>query len=304
MSATAAKHTMLVGMDSTRPGDNVVSTDFTDSHQHLDASVVSPDSIGQKSVQVVEPDSEVRRLLKDRQMSNLRKYKLLMVGDRSFVWLAYYELVMLFGSFPGIVGLTLRHCLYPTLLKKCGKGVAFGRNVTIRHPQRICIGDNVVIDDNAVLDAKGEADTTIEIESGVIVGRNSSLVCKGGTIHLAENANISLNCTIISESEVTIGQKSLIGGHCYIIGGGNHGVEMKGIPFVDQPRSQHGGVHILANCWLGASATVLDGTCIGPNAIVGAGAVVNRDVQEKTIVAGVPATLISTQSKSLRRHAH
>lgn len=278
-----------------------MSTDTTHSHQQLDASVVSPDTAGQKSAQVVEPDSELRRLLKDRQMSNLRKYKLLMVGDRSYFWLAYYEMVMLFGGIPGLLGLFVRHCLYPSLLQKCGKGVAFGRNVTIRHPHRICIGDNVVIDDNAVLDAKGDAATTIEIESNVIVGRNSSLVCKGGKIHVAENANISLNCTIISESEVNIGRKSLIGGHCYIIGGGNHGVEMNGVPFVDQPRTQHGGVHILENCWLGASTTVLDGTRIGPDAIVGAGAVVIRDVQEKTVVAGVPATLISTQPTQLRR---
>ena len=41
--------------------------------------------------------------------------------------------------------------LYPLLLGEVGKNVTFGQNVILRHPHKIKIGDNVVIDDNVVL---------------------------------------------------------------------------------------------------------------------------------------------------------
>ena len=43
---------------------------------------------------------------------------------------------------------------------------------------------------------------------------------------------------------------------------------------------------------IGSSATILCGVTIGKNAIVGAGAVVTKDVPDNTIVAGVPAKII------------
>jgi len=256
-------------------------------------------------LRLVEPDSEIRRLLKDNGTSDLRKYIWLTAGDVSFASFLYYELITtLIGGMRGALGLLLRRKLYPRMLKECGRGVVFGRNITIRHPQRIRIGNNVVIDDNVVLDAKAEDGVTLTIADNTIVGRNSALVCKGGVIEIADSVNISVNCTIISESQISIGQKTLVGGHCYVIAGGNHGIEFNGVPFVEQPRVQKGGVTILDNCWLGAQSTVLDGTKIGPNAVVGASALVNRDVPENTVVAGVPAEPIqTTPPEQIRRRA-
>ncbi|WP_338215503.1 DapH/DapD/GlmU-related protein [Lacticaseibacillus salsurivasis] len=51
-------------------------------------------------------------------------------------------------------------------------------------------------------------------------------------------------------------------------------------------------VHIKTGAWLGANVTVLPGVTIGEHAIVGAGAVVTKDVPANTIVAGVPAQVI------------
>lgn len=257
-------------------------------------------------LKLVEPDSEIRKLLKDRATSDVKKYMWLTSGDVSFIRFLYFELLTFFVSgMRGALGIYLRQKLYPRLLKECGRGVVFGRNVTLRHPHRISLGDNVVIDDNVVLDAKGEHGVTIAIGDHSIIGRNSALVCKGGTIEIDPSVNISVNCTVISESQIFIGEKTLIGGHCYMIAGGNHGIEFNGVPFVDQSRIQKGGVSILENCWLGAQSTVLDGTKIGPNAVVGAAALVNRDVDENMIVAGVPAEPIAGDSKmdSKRRRA-
>lgn len=51
-------------------------------------------------------------------------------------------------------------------------------------------------------------------------------------------------------------------------------------------------ITIGANVWVGAKAVILLGVRIGDNAVVGAGAVVTRDVPACTVVAGVPARII------------
>ena len=48
-------------------------------------------------------------------------------------------------------------------------------------------------------------------------------------------------------------------------------------------------IRIRRGAWIGAAATVLPGVTIGEYAVVAAGAVVTRDVPDRTIVAGVPA---------------
>ena len=51
-------------------------------------------------------------------------------------------------------------------------------------------------------------------------------------------------------------------------------------------------VRIGDDAWLGANVTVLPGVTIGNGAVVAAGAVVSRDVEENTVVGGVPARLL------------
>ena len=53
-------------------------------------------------------------------------------------------------------------------------------------------------------------------------------------------------------------------------------------------------ISIGKNVWIGANATVLPGVRIGDGAIIAAGAVVSKDVEENTIVGGVPAKVMKT----------
>lgn len=48
------------------------------------------------------------------------------------------------------------------------------------------------------------------------------------------------------------------------------------------------------DCWIGTGAIILPGVTIGESSIVGAGAVVTKDVPAKTIVAGVPAKIVKS----------
>ena len=159
------------------------------------------------------------------------KYSALIVGRPGLGALIKYEFVTLLCQWvPGALGLALRKVCYRWLLGSCGRNVVFGQNVVLRHPHKIHIADNVVVDDNCLLDAKGDANQgirigrgvfvgrntilsckngDIEIGDGVFIGRNTILSCKNGDIELGDKANIGFNCELFSASRVTIGSSAL-----------------------------------------------------------------------------------------------
>lgn len=53
---------------------------------------------------------------------------------------------------------------------------------------------------------------------------------------------------------------------------------------------------IKENAWIGANATILAGVTVGKNSVVAAGAVVNKDVPDNVVVAGVPAKIVKKYS--------
>jgi acetyltransferase-like isoleucine patch superfamily enzyme len=219
------------------------------------------------------------------------KYSALVVGRPGWGALAHYEIVQLLcQNVPGALGLVLRKALYPSLLGACGRNVVFGQHVTVRHPHKVRIGDDVVIDDNCLVDAKGDGNGGITIGSGVFVGRNTILSCKDGDIAIADGANIGFNCEVFSASRVSIGRDTLLAAYCYVIGGG-HDFSDPSVPILAQGRTSS-GVTIGAGAWLGAGAKILDGVVIGDRAIVGAGAVVREAVPEGAIAVGVPARVV------------
>jgi acetyltransferase-like isoleucine patch superfamily enzyme len=227
----------------------------------------------------------------DARRSAREKYSALVVGRPGWGPLIRHELVTLISqNVPGAVGFVLRKALYPTLLGRCGRNVIFGQNVVLRHPHKIEIGDNVVIDDNCLLDAKGESNSGIRIGSGAFVGRNTILSCKNGDIVLAPGANIGFNCELFSASRVEVGQDTLLAAYCYLIGG-DHDTSDTTASVLGQGRVSR-GVVVGAGAWLGAGVKVLDGVTIGDRAIVGAGAVVRNNVPEGATAVGVPARVV------------
>jgi acetyltransferase-like isoleucine patch superfamily enzyme len=227
----------------------------------------------------------------DARSSALEKYALHVVGRPGWWAIAKHEIVTLVSqAVPGALGLVLRKALYPRLLGACGRNVIFGQNVVLRHPGKIRIADNVVIDDNCLLDAKGDTNGGIRIGSGVFVGRNSILSCKNGDIAIGDRANIGFNCEVFSASQVTVGADALIAAYCYVIGGDHEYVDIATPVTAQGRRSQ--GVSIGEGVWLGAGAKILDGVRIGRHAIIGAGAVVRVDVPEYAVAAGRPARIL------------
>ena len=233
----------------------------------------------------------IQREMAAEQKSRLARYSDLIIGRRGFGPLLKYELIVLLcARVPGLLGLWLRAKLYPGLLGKCGRNVVFGANIVLRHPHKIEIGDNVIIDDNCLLDAKGRDNTGIRIGAGVFLGRNSILSCKNGDIVLGARVNIGFNCEVFSGSRVTLGADTLVAAYCYFIGGDHNPQDIEAS--VTQQASQSHGIEIGQKCWFGAGVKVLDGITVGRNAIVGAGAVLTRSVPDYALAVGVPARVV------------
>lgn len=230
----------------------------------------------------------IQRELFNERRSSADKYRELVIGQPGWWPLIRFELVILLAStVPGALGLLLRSKLYPLVLGRVGRNVVFGQHVTLRHPHKIHIGDNVVIDDQCCLDAKGTDNRGIAIGNGVFVGRNTILSCKNGDIVIGDHANIGFNCEIFSASRVTVGKSILMAAYTYLVGG-DHLYDRIDIPVLEQGRTAR-GIEVGDGVWLGTHVVVTDGSTIGRDAIIGAGAVVVGAVPDYSIATGIPA---------------
>jgi maltose O-acetyltransferase len=63
-----------------------------------------------------------------------------------------------------------------------------------------------------------------------------------------------------------------------------------------------GKVEIRDNCFIGERAIILPGVTMGPNVLVVAGSVVNRDISPNSCVAGVPARVYARFDDLIERH--
>lgn len=128
-------------------------------------------------------------------------------------------------------------------------------------------------------------------------------------VRVAENASIK-NTEIGSLSSIGRYTKithSIIGKYCAIswdvtinaISHPNNHISISAFPyvpsvgnFVEKRIQKYSLVNIKNDVWIGANSVIMPGINIGNGAIIGAGAVVTKDVPDYAIVAGVPAKLI------------
>jgi acetyltransferase-like isoleucine patch superfamily enzyme len=134
------------------------------------------------------------------------------------------------------------------------------------------------------------------LEKRLILGKGTNLDLgvivwlgeKQGSIRLGEQVYVGPYAYLgTSSHKLEIGADTMIGAHSYIITE-NHGTQRKDIPYA---RQGYVGADIIIgkNVWLGCHATILPGVTIGDNAIIGAGAVVTKNVPSGETWAGVPA---------------
>ncbi|MDE7071099.1 MAG: sugar O-acetyltransferase [Clostridia bacterium] len=108
----------------------------------------------------------------------------------------------------------------------------------------------------------------------------------GQNIKIGKNVFINSGCCFQDQGGIEIGDNTLIGQQV-VMATVNHDV-------IPRMRANMYTAPIkIGNCvWIGAHATILPGVTIGDNSIIGAGAVVTKDVPNNAVVAGVPARII------------
>lgn len=110
----------------------------------------------------------------------------------------------------------------------------------------------------------------------------------GKNIILGDQAYLNFSCTILDGNQVRIGSHAMVGPNVQFYTAAHE--------LLAEPRNQGWEVakpiEIKDNVWIGGSAILLPGVTVGLNAVVGAGAVVTRDVPANTVVAGNPARVI------------
>jgi acetyltransferase-like isoleucine patch superfamily enzyme len=130
---------------------------------------------------------------------------------------------------------------------------------------------------------------TIVIGDGSEIGARSTLIAEGGHIAIGAASHVGIGAVLIARDRISIGRDALISQYV-AIRDHDHGVGPDG-PYRLQP--QPGApVRIGDNVWLGTKATVLKGVGIGDHAVVGANAVVTRDLEGGTLAVGAPARVI------------
>ena len=235
--------------------------------------------------------------LNEESTSALARYQEKVLGSKSVGALLRYELlILLFGNLAGSLGYLFRKKFYPGLFKQVGKSVIFGKGLVLRHPGRIALGDRVAIDDYCLLDAGGDT-AGMTVGEGSIISRNCVIQCKTAAITIGRSADIGCNAILTANDSISIGDNVLIAGNCYI-GGGRYRTDRIDIPMMKQGLYTKGPIVIGDDVWLGAGATVLDGVQIGKGCIVGAGAMVTKNLPEYAIATGVPAKIVKYRTDS------
>lgn len=127
--------------------------------------------------------------------------------------------------------------------------------------------------------------TRIDIEHDVFLKcvDDAALLTLGDFVFVGTGSEIDIT------HSVTIGSHTLIAPGVFITDHAHNFA--RGVPMATQG-SRTAQVTIGEDVWLGAHAVVLPGITIGDGAIVGAGAVVTKDVPPNAIVGGVPARII------------
>jgi len=143
------------------------------------------------------------------------------------------------------------------------------KDSSIKFGKMVYVGANTVL---SVRDYESTANleniSRLEIGQNTYIGEGCNIRASGGTILIGSDCLIAQSVTVVAS---------------------NHSIALKDKIKLQGSDFKKNKITIGDDVWLGASVVVLPGVNIGKGAVVGAGSVVTKDVQEYAVVAGNPA---------------
>ena len=162
---------------------------------------------------------------------------------------------------------------------RSGRGIAIGDHFQAYAPERIQVGNGVVIANRVTLRA-----LTAYPWSQPPQFFTPELV-------LEDNCFLNHGTQISCARRIVIGTNVLIAENCYVADH-NHGYRNPDLSIRAQPLETPGEVQIGADSWIGANCCLAGNLRIGRHCVVGANSVVTANVPDYSVVAGAPARIL------------
>lgn len=166
---------------------------------------------------------------------------------------------------PGRVGYKLRYYIYRLFFSRCGEKVCFLSGCSIVGFKNIKMGNNICIGDRCQLRASGTGEESIEL---------------GDNINFNSNVMINADCG----GKIKIGSNVIIGPNV-VIRASNHKYLLKDT-LIRKQGHRPGQIIIGDDVWIGANSVILPNAQIKNGAVIAAGSVVAKSVEEYTVMGG------------------
>ena len=171
------------------------------------------------------------------------------------------------------------------------------------------------------MDSKVLAGSMLAFFYNGLIGRLPSRFLRSAYLKLylarfGRGTRVQMGCRFLNGRKVFLGDRNVINFDC-LFDGRRHAIRVGSDVSIGPEASiltlghdsqspdfaDKGGEVIIGDrAWICYRAIILPSVAIGEGAVVGAGAVVSRDVQPYTIVAGSPAKVVGERTRDLRYH--
>lgn len=135
---------------------------------------------------------------------------------------------------------------------------------------------------------------------GVNVHIDIDFHCEFGTnIHVGNNVIINMNCTFVDDNRIDIGNRVLIASDVKMYTA-THSTDPSVRNYSTNPNPAYWcqtyakPIRIEDEVWIGGGAVILPGVTMGKGSVVGAGAVVTKDIPPYSVAVGNPVRIIKT----------
>lgn len=199
-------------------------------------------------------------------------------------------ILRLLEGLTGKIGQKARGYLYRSIFKKVGADVKIRADVEFVNPSGIILDDYVQLGRGVKITNAGDGSLT-QLDPRVILDRGIDIRTHrpGSLIEIGSRTYIG-PYTCLSGNYIKIGQDCLIASHTSIYAN-NHNYKDPHRKIKAQGHT-YLGITIEDDCWIGTGARIMDGVTIGQGSVIGAGAVVTKNIPPYSIAVGVPAQVV------------
>jgi len=114
-------------------------------------------------------------------------------------------------------------------------------------------------------------------------------------IHIGGGSFLNLGVMVAALELVEIGEHCMFANGCYITDS-DHRYDDPDLPVPWQGFTSQGPTRVGDNVWCGANVVITSGVTVGERCVIGANAVVTRDLPPRSIAVGAPARVLRSVS--------